>query len=119
MKHNVRLSIDPPFLRDDAPSLPPGEEAGVAAFQPLEGGKALLYVRSDATRYEILHEFGHFVDWLKKGKPSHLYTTASEQAAYDFLRNNKTRWRSLNQKEQEHAHFYLLSKEGMPNFRKD
>ena len=36
---------------------------------PLPGGKAIFYIRSDATRYEVLHELGHFEDWLRQGKP--------------------------------------------------
>jgi hypothetical protein len=100
------------------PHLPSGGDWGPAAFTPLSGGKAMFYIRSDATRYEVLHELGHFKDWLKQGKPE-TAGPLSEQAAYDFLRNNKSRWQSLSEAEKEHAHFYLLQKRGIPNLRKN
>jgi hypothetical protein len=117
-QHNVHLSVDPPFLRDDAPPPPSGGDWGPAAFKPLPGGKAMFYIRSDATRYEVLHELGHFEDWLKQGKPE-TPASLSEQAAYDYLRNNKSRLGGLNEEEKQHAHFYLLEKRGIPNFRKN
>ena len=117
-EHDVRLSVDPWFVRDNAPPSPSGKKWGPAAFIPTGGGKAFFCIRSDATRFEVLHELGHFVDWLKQGKPD-TAGPLTEQAAYDFLRNNKTRWRSLNDAEREHADWYLIDEGGEPNLRKD
>jgi hypothetical protein len=78
----------------------------------------MFYIRSDATRYEVLHELGHFEHWLQLGKPANA-GPLSEQAAYDFLRNNKSRWQTLNAEERSHAHFYLLEKGGTPNLHQD
>lgn len=54
-----------------------------------------LYLPSDATKYEVMHELGHYVQFRRIGKEAYQALprpTAPEQTVYDLLRSNDRRW---------------------------
>ena len=98
-----------------------------AAFGAAEDAKsAILYLRPDATRYEIAHELKHYADWLGNksayvkrglayksvsgGRSYEMFAKASstlraERFVFDSLR--KTHWPRLTPDEIKHAQDYL------------
>lgn len=86
-RRGIELLVDDPVMLKL-------QKAGFAR----DGSK--MYLPSDATRYEVLHEIGHYVHFRRLGKDAYAALqrpTAAEQAVYDSLRSNERRWyRQLN-----------------------
>lgn len=81
-RRSVELVVDDPVMLKM-------KKAGFAR----DGTK--LYLPSDATRYEVMHELGHYVHFRRIGKEAYQALprpTAPEQAVYDLLRRNERRW---------------------------
>jgi hypothetical protein len=89
-----------------------GKEYG-ALFLGRSGGTGRLLLRSDATRYEVLHELSHILDfrmdprgWVHAASNKELTEILQEQAVFNRLRNGR-KWWTLNLKEKLHAIEYI------------
>ena len=76
-------------------------------------GSGIFYLRSDATRYEVLHELSHTLDfrsgpaqWVNAASTPELGNLLREQAAFNRLYNSRS-WLSLNPQEKLDAINYL------------
>jgi hypothetical protein len=84
-----------------------------ALFHRSLDGTGVLYVRSDETTYEVLHELAHILDYLKSPKkwvnpastPA-LGDLLREQAAFNRFRNSRS-WFRLTIDERRHAIEYI------------
>lgn len=93
-----------------------------AQFRASKDGTARIILRSDATRYDVAHELGHYSDWLadpaeflSRGRtwkspmsPSQKleywqWKYDAEKSVYDRFRGNDTIWERLNPLEQRDA----------------
>ena len=97
------------------------------AFRYRDNGTATIFLRNDPSEYEVWHELGHAFDWIdavtEYGPSSAFKLTlgidetaarlASEQSAYQFLRNS-TLWNQLSVLEQNHTILYIKSFGGIP-----
>ena len=82
-----------------------GQSRGVnvgALFEGNVNGTGVLRVRANATRYEVLHELGHALDfrrnptqWVRPASNEGLSLLLREQAVFNRLRNSRS-WNSLN-----------------------
>ena len=89
-----------PFLRG---------RAATGIFRVYKDGSAAIFLRSDPTHYEVMHElmhYRHFKD-VGPGPFSKEPLLGREQYVYDALRRHY--WRSLNPMEQQHAITYIRS----------
>lgn len=83
-------------------------------------GTGVLRVRKNATRYEVLHELGHALDfrrnptqWVRPASNEGLSLLLREQAVYNRLRNSRS-WNLFNFQERLHAYRYIESVGGNP-----
>jgi hypothetical protein len=90
-----------------------------SSFQVFEGDKnPVLRLRRNATRYETLHELGHFLHYKKIGKAEYLDLARQvganipEKTVFELIAK-PSRWNRLNQLEQNHAWNYLRQYWGM------
>jgi len=100
-----------------------GEARGVnigALFAGNVNGTGVLRVRANATRYEVLHELGHVLDfrrnptqWVRPASNEGLSLLLREQAVYNRLRNSRS-WYLFNFQERLHAYRYIESLGGNP-----
>ena len=100
-----------------------GESRGVnigALFEGNVHGTGVLRVRATATRYEVLHELGHVLDfrrnptqWVRPASNEGFSLLLREQAVYNRLRNSRS-WYLLNFQERLHAYRYIESLGGNP-----
>jgi hypothetical protein len=100
-----------------------GEARGVnigALFEGNINGTGVLRVRANATRYEVLHELGHILDfrrnptqWVRPASNEALSLLLREQAVYNRLRNSRS-WYLFNFQERLHAYRYIESLGGNP-----
>lgn len=91
--------------KDDA-ALKPRNRAG--AFQGFKDGSAKITLRSDPTRYELLHELAHYEHFKSLGfdKYNKLGRVKKEQYVYDSLRTSH-HWCTLTNDERIHAAEYI------------
>mgnify|MGYP000514370310 CR=1 FL=1 len=74
-----------------------------------------IYLRSDATRYEVWHELSHFLHSRRIGSEAYLALQRPirpEAYVYDSLRSSR-HWHLLNSAEQRHASAYIMKVGGM------
>jgi hypothetical protein len=75
-----------------------------AAFEPLPNQAGNLYLRGNATSYDVWHELVHYRDFARLGYDEYigLGSAAREQSVYEVL-NGDRRWGMLNDAEQAYA----------------
>ena len=103
----------------DATGLADGKKYG-AMFEGSVKGNGTFYLRADATRYEVLHELSHVLDfrkgpnaWVRAASNDTLANLLREQAVFNRLRNSRS-WDLLNFQERLHAYGYIKSLGGNP-----
>jgi hypothetical protein len=75
-----------------------------------------VYLRADATEYEVWHELSHYLHRKKIGKKEYMKLerpTGPEQYVYDQLRGNDRRWKRLTPEERDHAMWYVEASGGV------
>jgi len=84
-----------------------------AEFTGRSDGTGRLLLRTDATRYEVLHELSHVLDfrinprgWVHASRNKNLSNIMCEQAVFNRLRNGK-KWWTFTFQEQLHAFRYI------------
>jgi hypothetical protein len=84
-------------------------KAATGIFRVYRDGSAAIFLRSDATHYEVRHERIHYQHFRDIGATafSKLSVREREQYVYDRLRTRY--WRRLTQAEQRHAVTYIRS----------
>ena len=87
--------------------------AGRAAsgiFRVFQDGSATIFLRSDRTRYELVHELRHYGHFRTIGADSfrRLTRLEQEQFVYDALRRSR-HWRGFTAAEIQHAQDYIRS----------
>lgn len=100
-----------------------GKSRGVkinAMFEGSVDGTGVLRIRDGITRFEVLHELSHVLDfrrgpslWVCPASNDGLSTLLREQAAYNRLRNSRS-WGLLNFQERLHSFCYIKSLGGNP-----
>ncbi|MBX3417581.1 MAG: hypothetical protein KF851_08270 [Pirellulaceae bacterium] len=75
-------------------------------FMPTGPGRAQLDLPANPTWYEALHEAGHFMDWINRGKPNRddwlkIPYHEREKAVYDWIKANW--WDRLTPEQQSDA----------------
>ncbi len=85
------------------------------AFRSMGDGTAKMYLRSNATRYEVLHELSHFNHLRSVGPTAYQAAgrVAKEQFVYNALKSNRA-WSTFAQTERDHAFMYILKVGGNP-----
>jgi hypothetical protein len=115
----VRLERDADTYLDML-SCPGGPRIG-ALFHGAVDGSGTMYLRSNPTNLDVLHELAHVLDFLKN--PERWINPAStpeggellrEQAAFNRLRNSRS-WCRLNLQERRNAFEYLQNLGGDPS----
>ena len=83
--------------------------AATGIFRVYKDGSAAIFLRSDPTHYEVMHELMHCRHFKDIGPPlfSQEPLLSREQYVYDALRTRY--WKSLNAMEQQHAKAYIRS----------
>ena len=96
-----------------------GRQLG-ALFTGRPDGTGRLLLRSDATRYEVLHELSHVLDfrfnpreWIHAARNNELSKVMREQAVFNRLRNGR-KWWMLSFQEQLHAYRLIERVGGNP-----
>jgi hypothetical protein len=84
---------------------------GSSMFRALPDGSSTIFLKSNPTRYEVLHELAHlehfeslkndFKNWCK------LTMTQKEQYVYDALRKSAS-WATFSSKERQDARDYII-----------
>ena len=86
-------------------------------FRAFNDGSATVYLRANPTRYEVLHELQHYVDFRNIGRSRSAWTRwgviAQEQSVYRALHRNRS-WARFTQQEHDHAFEYILRIGGNP-----
>jgi hypothetical protein len=87
-------------------------KAATGIFRVYKDGSATLFLRSNPTHYEIMHELMHREQFQRIGAIlfSKLSRLEREQYVYDALR--KKCWKRLTQAEQQHAMAYITNQGG-------
>jgi hypothetical protein len=97
-------------LRIDDPKLPSRMRGAY------NGRDNVMYLRSDATEYEVWHELSHYLHCKKIGKKEYMRLkrpTGPEQYVYDQLRGSDRRWKLLTPNERDHAMWYVEASGGV------
>jgi hypothetical protein len=78
-------------------------------------GSAAIFLRRNATVYEVAHELRHYQQYLDIGPDAYRRLTQlqREQYVYDSLRNSH-RWCQLSEEEIKHARDYIIRVGGNP-----
>ena len=78
-------------------------------------GQSKIVLRGNPSRYEVLHELSHYVDFRQRGFDAFkaLENAKSEQTVYDLLRSER-RWWTFSNEERAHATLYVFVAGGMP-----
>jgi Metallopeptidase toxin 4 len=87
--------------------------AGRAAsgiFRVFNDGSATIFLRSDRTRYELVHELTHYRHFRSIGADSfrRLTRLEQEQFVYDALKRSR-HWKDFTAAEIQHAQDYIRS----------
>ncbi len=100
-----------------------GQSRGVnvsALFEGSVDGTGVLRLRAGVTRYEVLHELGHILDfrrnptqWVRPASSERLSLLHREQAVYNRLRNSRS-WELFDFQERLHAYHYIKRLGGNP-----
>lgn len=82
--------------------------AATGIFRVYKDGSAAIFLRSDPTHYEAMHELMHYRHFKEIGPGffSKEPLMNREQYVYDAPRTRY--WKSLNSMEQQHAKAYIL-----------
>ena len=88
-----------------------------AMFRPYADGSSTVFVKANATRYEVLHELAHREHFAALGYDvkawGKLSTLEREQEAFDRLRRSAD-WGTFSEVERESAAQYLKNQGGKP-----
>jgi hypothetical protein len=84
--------------------------AASGVFRVFQDGSATIFLRSDRTRYELVHELRHYQHFKTIGANSfrRLTRLEQEQFVYDGLRRSR-HWRRFTAAEIQHARDYIRS----------
>jgi hypothetical protein len=97
-KNNAKLVTDADKLLDKFPNRPG------AMFLP-QGKKATIFIRKDATKYEVYHELKHWSDFKRLGADGlqEKGEAWAEKSVFEYMK--KQGWMTLEEK--EHAELYF------------
>jgi hypothetical protein len=91
----------------------PRQAGGFYVYED-QGRRPAMVLRSNPTRYEVLHELSHYIHYKRIGReafinlPRSRAWNAAEQFVYDMLSNNEHRWwHHLNDAERIDANEYI------------
>ncbi len=103
-----RLLRDKVAIHRDSDRLLRGR-AATGIFRVYKDGSAAIFLRSDPTHYEVMHELMHYHHFKDMGAQpfSKEPLLNREQYVYDALRARY--WKSLNAMERQHAIAYIRS----------
>ncbi len=112
---NVLKRLDPSLLKNrvvvskNADRMLAGRAAS-SIFRVFKDGSATIFLRSDRTRYELVHELRHYGHFRTIGADSfrRLTRLEQEQFVYDALRKSR-HWREFTAAEIQHAQDYIRS----------
>jgi RHS repeat-associated protein len=84
-------------------------------FRAYPDSTGFLFLRSNPTRYEVLHELRHFIDFRRLGYQAYkaLEELGQEQSVYYALQESRN-WIRFSQAERDHAYEYILRLGGIP-----
>jgi RHS repeat-associated protein len=84
-------------------------------FRVYKDGSAAIFLRRNATVYEVAHELRHYQQYLDIGPDAYRRLTQlqREQYVYDSLRNSHG-WCQLSEEEIKHARDYIIRVGGNP-----